>query len=306
MDGWLAADIGGTKLACAVYDGRELLPPVIEATEVRKGASGVIDQLERLLSHAAASAALTKLKGIGIACPGPLSPRTGIVLKAPTLGWENVPLVSILEKAFHCPIALENDANAAALGEYLRGAGRGAESMAYMTVSTGVGCGLILNGHILEGAHEAAGELGHLVIRRHGLKCACGNRGCLEQYASGTAVGRRASEILGSHVNAKEAAQIAREGNPALRGLFAQAGEALGQSIAAIMQLVDVERVVIGGSMANALDLMQDAIAKSVHLESYCRLPREQWLFRAALGGNSGLAGAAFLIQNQTEGNSTL
>lgn len=297
---FITVDIGGTKIALARYVNDALLETNMISTETEKGQDSVI---ERLLDFMADAAGNHAVEGIGLACPGPLSASKGIVIHAPCLGWRSVPIVKIVQDRFHCPVILENDANAAAFGEYLQGAGRGASSMAYITVSTGVGCGMIINGSILQGFHDSAGEIGHLTLYRNGKKCPCGKKGCLERYASGTAIGEEASKILKKRnknllpITAKEAAVLAKQGDDEMRQVFIRAGEALGYGIAALLQLTDVECVVIGGSVSKSFDLMEYSVRRIVAKESYWGKPEENWLRLATLDGKSGLIGAAELIK---------
>ena len=210
------------------------------------------------------------------------------------LGWENVPLTDIVSERLRLPALLENDANAAAYGEYRLGAGRGAKALAYVTVSTGVGCGVVIDGNILSGAHESAGEVGHLIIRRGGRLCACGRKGCLETYASGTAIAREASKIL-PDPDAKKAAALARAGDARFQDVFARAGDALGVGVAAIKQLIDVDRVVLGGSVTAAYDLFAPALVRRVRESSYWSDRPEAWLRMAQWGADCGLYGAGLL-----------
>ncbi len=301
-DVWLAVDIGGTKIAAAIYESDALRCKHTIPTLATSGEEKVLERLCRLLKLIREESSLERVRGIGVACPGPLSARRGVVLKAPTLGWENVPLAAMLQERFDCPVLLENDANAAALGEYRFGAGQGASSMAYITVSTGVGCGIVLDGKLVRGFHEGAGELGHLVVRHGGRPCACGRLGCLECYASGTAIGRDASRVLrrrgeAREISAREAAELAYKGDAELRHVFADASFSLGLGIAALLQILDLERVVIGGSVAQSMDLIVDSILEGVRSECYWPLD-ENSLRKAQLSGNAGLLGAALLIQN--------
>lgn len=303
---WLSADIGGTKLAAAAWDGSHLHASSSIPTNAYQGPDQVIERLVGLLKETADKAGIRKLSGIGVACPGPLSGKRGVVIKAPNLGWENIPISMILSERFYCPVVLENDANAAALGEYTFGAGRGTESMAYITVSTGVGCGIVLDGKIWEGMHESAGELGHVVLYNAGRKCPCGRYGCLEQYASGTAIGYDVSRIMKTRgskepVTAKEAAALARQGDKEMLEVFRRAGVNLGRGIAILLQLMDLERIVIGGSVSQTLDLMQEGIEESIRKGSYWGR-HEDWIAKAQLGGESGLLGAAVLISNTERG----
>lgn len=304
MKGWLAADIGGTKLAAAAYDGKRILKREQIDTQPEKGVEDVIERLACLLERTAQEAGIEPA-GLGIACPGPLSATRGVVEHAPLLGWHDVPVVELLSKRLGIPAVLENDANAAALGEQRLGAGRGCKSMAYITVSTGVGCGIVLDGQIWQGKHESAGEIGHLVIRPGDLACPCGRRGCLELYASGTAIGREAKKLAlkqgkdPDQMDAREASILARAGEAEYQALFDQAGAALGQGVAALQQLLDVERIVIGGSVSASMDLFQPALVKTAQSASYWADHPEEWLFLAQLQPDSGLYGAACLAADR-------
>ncbi len=306
MKGWLAADIGGTKLAAAAFDGNSLLAREQIETHPERGAEDVLERLARLMERTAKQAAVEPL-GAGVACPGPLSSRRGVVENAPLLGWRDVPVVRWLTRRLGMPVVLENDANAAALGELRAGAGTGCESLAYITVSTGVGCGIVLGGRVLRGFHESAGELGHLVIEPDGLPCACGRRGCLEMYASGTAITRRAKELCVQRgedpesMDARLASARAREGDAGCRALFEAAGTALGRGVAMLRQLLDVERIVVGGSVSASFDLMRPAFLQSVEAGSYWSEHPEEWLRPAKLQPDSGLYGAAWLARERFE-----
>ena len=288
MRGWLSADIGGTKLAVAAFDGERLYSRQEMPTAAHRGADAVLADLVHMLKKS-------------VACPGPLSARRGVVIKAPMLGWENMPIVKQLEEQLHCPVCLENDANAAAYGEYRIGAGKDTESMAYVTVSTGVGCGIVANGKILSGFHEGAGELGHLCLMPEGLPCACGRRGCLEQYASGTAIGRFVSKKKGMEITAREASTLAKLGDEDSKQAFQQAGEKLGIGLGYVLQLIDPECIVIGGSVRHSLHLMKQAIVEAVQCGSYWGENPEKWLRVAALGDDSGLWGAALLAKDRNQ-----
>lgn len=300
MKGWLAADIGGTKLSAAAFDGNRLFAHKRIETNPEAGTEIVVERLARILEQAAFEAKIDPI-GLGIACPGPLSSSRGVVEFAPMLGWRDVPIRQMLSNRLGISVVLINDANAAALGEQRFGAGMGCQSMAYITVSTGVGCGIVLNGQIWNGKHESAGELGHLVIEPEGLHCACGRRGCLEMYASGTAIGREAKRIAVSQgldagaMDARLASQLFREGNEAFRVVFDKAGTALGRGIAALQQLLDVERIVIGGSVSASIDLLRPSLVRSAQAGSYWADKPESWLYVAKLQPDSGLYGAAFI-----------
>ena len=300
MKGWLAADIGGSKLSAAAFDGNRILARGQIPSRPEKGVEDVVERLARLLEQTADEARITP-RGLGIACPGPLSATRGVVELAPMLGWRDVPITRLLSDRLTIPAVLENDANAAALGEQRLGAGKGCASVAYITVSTGVGCGIVLDGKIWRGKHESAGELGHLVVDPEGLACTCGRRGCLEMYASGTAIGREAKRVAeargqdASVMNAKTAADLADAGDEEYRAIYEKAGAVLGRGIAALQQLMDIDRFLIGGSVSASLNLLTPALLRSAQACSYWADHPENWLFPAALQPDSGLYGAACL-----------
>jgi glucokinase len=195
----VAVDLGGTQIRTAVLRGATLLSRVGLLTGENPTPDRVIPRVYDAVEQALAQAgiALDQVAGIGIAAPGPLDSRTGIVYAPPNLpGWDYVPLRDMFYERFKIPIFVENDANAAGLGEYMFGAGRGCSDIVYLTLSTGIGGGVIIDGKIIDGASGTAGELGHMTIDRHGGRCNCGNIGCLEYIASGTAIARRANEAI--------------------------------------------------------------------------------------------------------------
>ena len=195
----IGIDIGGTQIRTAVLRGSTLLSRVRLGTGEQPPPDRTIPRIFTAIQQALAEAhtSLTQIAGIGIATPGPLNNRTGVVYNPPNLpGWKGVPLRDIFVQQFNIPVFVENDANTAGLGEYMFGAGQGSNTMVYLTISTGIGGGVIIDGKILEGASGTAGELGHMSIDWHGQRCTCGNYGCLEALASGTAIARRANEAI--------------------------------------------------------------------------------------------------------------
>jgi glucokinase len=199
-DAVLAIDIGGTKLAAGVVDPAGTMRLRAEVpTRAAEGLEPVLGRIiglgRELLERAAASGLV--VRRIGVGCAGPVDRRRGMVFNPPNLpGWERVALVERIRAALGLPTILENDANAAALGEYRYGAGRGAGSLVYYTVSTGIGGGIVLDGKVWHGLADAAGEVGHVTVRPDGPRCGCGNRGCLEAMASGPSMVRRTRAAL--------------------------------------------------------------------------------------------------------------
>jgi len=309
MKGIVVVDIGGTKVSAACFDGNLYAEQLIE-TKPSRGAESVTGEIARLIAGTARAGGLDEIAAVGVACPGPLMPSSGIVVKAPTLGWIDYPLRDALTRALKCRVLLENDANAAAYGEYRYGAGRGCDNMAYVTISTGVGCGLILGGRIVYGAHEGAGELGHLHVQDDGEPCVCGRRGCLEAYASGTgiaAIARREAARRGvpageaEMLDARLVAKKAREGDALCAKIYRQAGAYLGKAFAALQMITDVGRIIVGGSVTAQLDLLFPALSETATAQSYWGNDAQRWLLCAELDPNAGLMGIGALAADSCQ-----
>ena len=195
----IGVDIGGTHFRAAVLRGSELRSRVPLLTGTQTAPEQMLPRIFAAIEQALREAQVTpeQVAGIGVATPGPINHRTGVIYDPPNLpGWKEVPLRDIFQQRYNLPTYVENDANAAALGEYVFGAGRGSQNMVYLTISTGIGGGIIIDGKIVEGVNGTAGELGHMSIDWRGPACPCGNRGCLEYLASGTAIARIANEAI--------------------------------------------------------------------------------------------------------------
>jgi glucokinase len=195
----VGVDLGGTHIRTAVLQGSKLHSRVSLLTGENPTPERLLPRVYGAIQQALDEADITldQIAGIGVSTPGPLNNRTGVIYSPPNLpGWENVPLRDLIQQHFNAPILVENDAHTAGLGEYMFGGGRGSRYMVYLTVSTGIGGGVLIDGKILEGANGTAGELGHMTIDWKGERCKCGNVGCLEYLASGTAIARYANEAI--------------------------------------------------------------------------------------------------------------
>lgn len=307
-------DLGGTKIYTAVVDADGVwLADDFRSTEVERGPAVVIDRIVDSLTAAIAGASVQgrPLAALGVAAPGPIDVERGVILDAPNLpGLENVPLAERLSAAFGCPAVLENDANAAALGEFIFGAGRGVRHMLYLTISTGIGGGLILNGELYRGATGAAGELGHTLFDEDGPLCGCGQRGCLEAFASGTAIAARGEEAVsagrsvaiarhagGGEVTAAHVAAAAAEGDPAARAIIDQAAHALGQSLADFVNIFNPDLIVIGGGAAKIGSLLLDPAIRSMRARAFAGPAEHVRIVPAALGDRAVAAGALALAR---------
>jgi glucokinase len=309
----LAIDLGGTELRAAVVNRNgQLIACAAEPTDARSGPDAVVAQILSLVHQVRDEAGPCSLLGLGIGSAGPLDPLTGTVIAPPTLhGWHDVPLASVLRQKLAMPVLLENDANAAALGEWRFGAGRGTQSMAFITVSTGIGGGIIADGKLLHGRRGLAAEIGHMTIASDSREaCACGARGCWEAMASGTALSRDATrlaasgearflkELAGSGpVTGHHVAEAARQGDKAALSLLANEARWLGIGLVNLLHLYSPERLIIGGGVGSLLELMRADIERVIEeraMSAYRGVP----VIAAELGRNAGLIGAASMIFN--------
>ena len=273
---YAAVDLGGTKVRALVADrsGR-VLGDDIRPSGAAEGLETVLARMVESLDAALARAGVEReqLTGLGIAAPGAVDVERGVVPNAPQLpGWQDVPLARLMEERVGVPALLENDASAAALGEHRFGAGRGTRHMLYITVSTGLGGGIIIDGELYRGKSGAAGELGHVIIDINGPPCGCGARGCLEALASGTAIAGRGERLAESGdspvlarlrgqegpVTAEMMKRAADMGDAASREAFREAGHYLGVALAGYVNIFDPEAIIVGGGCAQAGDLLMD------------------------------------------------
>ncbi len=287
----LGIDLGGTNLRAAVLESSgSVLRRMSISTDAGGGPSVIIAQMLHLAS---ALGGLEGIDAVGVSAPGPLDSGTGCIIAIPTLpGWENYPLRQVLAEKFARPVILENDGIAAAFGEWTYGAGRGLSHMVYVTVSTGIGGGVVADGRLLRGARGMAGHIGHMMISPDGPRCACGGTGCFEAHASGTAFSAEARKA--GFADARAVVKAARTGDAAAVALVEREADLLGYGFASLLHLYAPQRLVVGGGMSDALDLMQDRIMAQINRLAMPPF-RAVDVVRAALGDNCGLVGAAAL-----------
>ena len=306
----LAIDLGGTELRAAlVTESGEAVAIAATPTDARSGPEAVIAQMVGLVGKVRAEAPDARPIGLGVGAPGPLDPKAGIVVDAPTLaGWQNVPLVEILSERLGLAVKLENDANAAALGEWRFGAGQGTQSMVFVTVSTGIGGGVIVDGNLLHGRRGLAGEIGHMAVSDQPVRCACGATGCWEALASGTALAREAAQRVRSGgapalaalagdapVTARHVGEAARAGDADALGLIDTEARWLGIGLTNLLHLYSPERLILGGGVGSLLPLMQATIGQTIR-ERAMPAFRDVPVVATALGSRAGLVGAASLM----------
>lgn len=272
MSSLLGIDIGGTKSAAVIGDGDGTVLARVSARTPQGSWQEAYATLLGLV-HAVCAAHGTALAGIaavGVSCGGPLDSRTGIVHAPPNLPhWDAVPLKALLEADLSLPVTLENDANATALAEHRWGAGQGCADMAFLTMGTGIGAGLILDGALYRGRRDLAGEIGHATIWPDGPRCLCGKRGCLEALASGTSIGRMGRERFDEpDLTAHDVCARARAGDPRALSVIADAALAMGIGLANLLQTLNLERIVLGTLAVHAADLLMEPIRAAT--EAYC------------------------------------
>lgn len=320
----IGVDLGGTNLRIAAVDANgKQLETITTSTEVKRGRDSVIESMCRdIIALKAKYAAQYDFVGSGIGVPGIIDMETGTVVWSPNLlDWRNYPVREEIESRLNAPVILENDANVAALGEKWLGAGKDYPSMCMITLGTGVGGGVILDGHIWHGLNGMAGELGHITAFPDGPVCGCTNNGCLEQYASATAVKRMALEAIAGgdapelsramkanpEFSAKIVYQMAMEGDTSAQKIFAKVGEALGIVIGGLINLMNLQAYVLGGGMAAGWDAFAPAMFAEINKRCYVfrntsegEAKKRTVVTRAILGGDAGLLGAAYLALQGT------
>ena len=262
-------DLGGTKLLVMIADsGGDVCGDVRVPTQADEGPDSVIARMVQATREAASEAGIdvASLAGAGVSAPGPIDTAEGVITHPPNLpGWDDVPLARLLREQLAIPVVLENDANCGAVGEHRYGAGRGYRHMIYLTVSTGIGGGIIIDDRLYSGASGAAGELGHIAVAVDGPACGAGHVGCLEAFASGTAVANRAEEAiaagrlprtarLAEHnppLSAEEVHLAAEQGEQEAAVIIETAGRYLGIGLASIINAFNPQAIVLGGGLTN-------------------------------------------------------
>lgn len=310
----IGIDLGGTNIAMGLVDENlQLVYQVSEPTNLPKSPERLADDIHALAVRMLADRGLTEADvgcaGIGI--PGTVNQAEGTVEYANNFGFDNVPFVRLLQERFACPLLAANDAGAAAWGEYLAGCGKGVKSMVAMTLGTGVGGGIVLNGHLWSGCNAAAGEMGHMVIHTGGRPCTCGRRGCLEAYASATALVQRAKEALADApesllakgpIDGRAVFAAARAGDETAARVLDEFITDLAEGVTNIINVLQPELLCIGGGLSGAGAQLLDPLRKKVAPMIYSRYSRRNTrLELAGLGNAAGIIGAAGL--DRQEGN---
>lgn len=296
-DFYIGMDLGGTTFkALAVSPDGAILGRVQDNTRAERAPEAVVhSMMEALLRlQAEVSSPSRRLAAIGFGIPGILDLPAGIVRRSPNLpGWHDFNLRAAVQCHLDIPFTIDNDANVAAVGEAWLGAGRGVQHFLMLTLGTGVGGGIIIAGTILHGAYGYAGELGHTVVDPNGPLCGCGSYGCLEQFASGTAIARLAEPYYGQ-TTARVVALAAQRGEPPAIDVYHQVGRYLGIACASFANLFNPQIIAIGGAVAGAFDLFIDAMHMTMRQRSFIEVYNSLRIVPAECGTDAGGLGAAY------------
>lgn len=317
MRKWIIGiDLGGTttKLAFITLEG-EITYKWEIPTDKRANGENIVSDISTAINQKLneLNTSIESIIGIGMGCPGPVDETTGIVYEAINIGWTNYPLQEELSNATGMPVVIENDANIAALGEMWKGAGSGSKDLVCITLGTGVGGGVIVNGSLVSGANGAAGEIGHLtVVTEKGFRCNCGKTGCLETVASATGFVNLAMEHLDEHpeskithilkhngyITAKDVIDCAKVNDLYATEILNRVSFYLGMTLANVANVLNPEKIVIGGGVSKAGSILLENVRRFFEEYSFIRVKKSTQLSIATLGNDAGVIGAAWLVKS--------
>lgn len=312
----IGIDVGGTNVKIALVDkSGKIIYSNSVPTYAKMGYEYTVNNIKQAIKDLMKETNTTAkdIDGIGFDFPGQVDYKTGVVKLAPNIpGWVNVPIAQMIEEEFHIPTRIDNDVRCAALGEMKFGAGQGCKNFVCITVGTGIGSGLVVNGQLVRGASNAAGEIGHIKLQmKDGLICGCGDTGCLEAYASGPSIVAMAQDYIkggkstkfremaaaeGGEITPYMVAKAAEAGDPVAKRIFAIVGEYIGIGLTSVINLLNPEKVIIGGGVAEAGDLLLDPIRKTIKERAMVVAGSAVEIVPAQLGNSAGVIGASMLI----------
>ena len=310
----IGVDVGGTNVKIAlVSDKGKIIYSNSIPTRAEMGYEYTINSMKDAIRDLLKETKLNSsdIEAIGFGFPGQIDCEKGVVRLAPNIpGWVNVPIADIIKDEFGIPVKVDNDVRTAALGELNYGAGVGCQNLVCITVGTGIGSGLVVNGKLVRGANNAAGEIGHIKLNAQGGPlCGCGDRGCLEAYASGPSIVAMAEEYIrgGKSTKYRELANpditpyvvavAAKEGDPVAIEIFRIMGEYIGMGLTSVVNLLNPEKIIIGGGVADAGDILLNPIRETIAKRAMT-IQREVEVVPAQLGNTAGVIGASLLIKS--------
>lgn len=295
----IGIDLGGTKINGGLVDqSGQILTTLRRPTPVQDGPAGVLQAIKEMTAQLLKQAGSSQVVGIGLGIPGVLDREAGRVIFSPNLVWHNVPVLDTFRE-FGLPVDMDNDVRCHALGEMHFGAGRGFRDFLLVTLGTGIGAGIVLNGELYRGGSGMAGEIGHIPLRPGGPVCGCGKRGCFEALCSGKNIGRRAREA-GIADSSRTLFEKAGAGDPAARELVDQVVYDLALGLAAYVNLLNPRRIIVGGGVAAAGDLLFEPLRRYVDAETMPGIKGTYDIVPARFGTEAGVIGAASLIPELT------
>jgi len=318
----VGVDLGGTNIVAGAMpeDGSREIAFRTAPTRSSEGADAVMERMIRMIEDVIAAtmaetgATRADFLGVGVGAPGPMDREKGIVITAPNLGWKMVPLRDKIEEATGLPITVDNDANCATLGEAWTGAAKGAKNVIGVTIGTGIGGGIIIDGRLYHGSSHVAGEIGHMTIDSTGRRCSCGNYGCLEAYASGTAIAERAREALAietsgvlldlcdrqlEKVTAQMVYSAAKQGDPVAIDVVRETARFLGAGIGALLNVLNPEVVVLAGGVVNAGEALFAPLKAEVRRRAFAPAVNGCRIVPGLLGSSAGVVGAVAAFKGQ-------
>ncbi len=293
----IGLDLGGTNLRAAAIDNHGgMIDKVSGRTNLSEGREAVVGDMVRSIRALRDKLGAAGLAGIGAAVPGFIDLEKGVIVNSNNLSaLEGFPIGNRLEESLETTVILENDANAAALGERWMGAGRGVDDLVLLTLGTGIGGGIIHGGKVLHGSMGMAGELGHITVVPNGNPCGCGNRGCVEKHASAQAVSVMARLSGLGEITSEECFHLAEQGNEKAQAVFASMGESLGIALAMLVNTFNFPLYLIGGGALGAWDQFAPHMLAEVRRRSLTFRATKTRIEKAQLGSEAGLFGAAYL-----------
>lgn len=302
----VGVDLGGTKIYTALVDLEGTIKKEITLkTEAEKGGEAVLEKILNSIDHVLAGTDIEEVGAIGVGSPGPLDVEHGIIVCSSNLPFENFNIVQPIKDMFKLPTYLDNDANVATLAEFMFGAGKGTNNMIFITASTGIGGGAILNKQLFRGSTANALEIGHITVMVGGPRCGCGNTGCAEALASGTSIMKRAREAVASNVKtslknyenvtAQEVFAEAEKGDRVSKEILDNALSYLGITAANISNIFDPDMIVIGGGVSNGGKIVFDKVREEIDNRCLKTIAEHVQIEKAMLGGQAGVLGAAAL-----------
>ncbi len=294
----IGVDLGGTNLrAAAIDDQGKMLHKIAGGTHLKAGRDAVVDDMVQAIETLRSSMGDRKLTGVGIGVPGFILMDKGLIVGSNNLPqFENYPMRDEIERRLRAGVILENDANAAALGEKWMGAGANVDNLVLLTLGTGIGGGIIANGRVLQGSVGMAGEIGHITVSPNGNPCGCGNTGCLEKHASATAISAMARLMgFGADVSAEDVFKLAEAGEARAKAIFVSMGQALGIALATLINIFNFPLYLLSGGPLPAWDYFAPAMTAEIERRSFTYRNSPTRVEKATLGNEAGLYGAAYL-----------